>query len=339
MTVAIDRLGLVVNPTAGGGGGQPLRVARAAVERLAPELVLTGPRGLGADALGTWPGRWESIPLPNIDGRAASIALATALCDAGVDAIVAVGGDGTLADVAGALLGCPLPPPIIGIGAGSINAGRLMTCTADEVDCLDPTRLRPERVDALIATVAGTWLGIACHDVAFGVTVVGTLDGRLRDLDAVALLEGRRVPRRPASIARPGALASVRHANGSAAAIARGEQVGAVVVGFARREFIANAISGGACLTALAGLPAACIVTDRPLVQVELRADELLGAQPISSRYASLASGSVVRVEGLAEGTVVALDGTPHRVQRPSDAADVSVRLSAVPVLRREDVA
>ncbi len=339
MTALLDRLGLVVNPSAGGGGGRALRAAAGAIERLAPGHVLTGPGVLGSDALRSWSGLWETIPLTVAFGRPATIALAAALCEAGVDAIVAVGGDGTLADVGSAIVASPAPSPIIGIGAGSMNAGRLVCCAAEDVARLDVAQLRPERVDALLATVNGTSLGIACHDVALGVTVVGTIDGRLRDLDAAALLEGRQTPRRPQSIAVPGTVVTVSHADGTRAEIARGAQVGAVVVGFSRHEFIANAITGGACLTALAGLPAACIVTDRPLVQVELSAQELLGASPISSRYASLANGSVVRVEGLAGGTVVALDGTPHRVLRPSDAAELCVRLSAVPVLRWEGIA
>ena len=163
-----------------------MATARQVISSLRPDQVVTGAGDLGANAVS----EAQVIPLPDIQGRAATQFLARQIISTGVDALIVVGGDGTLADVAFVLLEADSPCPLLGIGAGSTNVGDLVTCRADAISVLEDARFEIDTVNALVAGCNGRDLALAFNDVVIGTTVLGTLDGRVRDLDATAFFAG-----------------------------------------------------------------------------------------------------------------------------------------------------
>lgn len=332
MADLLRRLGLIINPHAGHGAQANLATAQKAMNALRPVEIVAGPGELGAAVMSGWSGTLEVCPKPGA-GREQTQQMAREMIRRRVDALVVIGGDGTLADVAQVCLEGPRATPILGIGVGSTNVGRLITCRGETVTMLDPAQLQPQAMDGVLAYCNGELLGLGFNDGVIGFTVVGTLDGQMRDVDAAEKLNGRNIPGTPRVIGAPRTRVTRANADG-ALTIAQGEAVGTVVVGFAERSFFGKAITGGVCLTALVGLPAGCLVCDRPLVQVEVDVGAALSWPPLVSHYVSLDEGTRVVVEGVREGAALCADGNPLRLLVEGDRAEFAVRRAAVTVLR-----
>lgn len=332
-----ERLGLIVNPAAGLGAARNLRVAGVAVAALRPERVWAGPGALGADALPAA----EPLALPEgvAGGRAATQALAAAAVAAGVDALVVVGGDGTFADVAVALAAAGSRCPIVGVGAGSTNAGALVTCTADDVAALAPAQLRAQAVDALAARVrdaAGRTVAdaLAFNDVVLGTTIVGTVDGDFVDLDAAAFVRGERVRGRARALACPGARV-VKRSPTADVVVAAGRDVAFAVVGFSDvRHDPGKAIVGGVALSDYVRVPAGVLVASHPLVFADFDLADHRAMEPLRSAYAGLEADDVLELTGLDGGAFLCADGNPLRDLRRDDVARVQVRAGVVSVAR-----
>jgi hypothetical protein len=331
-------LGLIVNRSAGLGADRG--TVEMVLTALGARRVVTGPGDLGAafiDAL-----RWsvDVVPVPEEGGAAQTSALARRIADRGVAAMAVIGGDGTLADAGAAISDRPDAPVVCGIGSGSMSVGQLITCTTADLDRLDGRRLRVHAVPALVATV-GDKSALSFNDVVFGTTLVGTLKGRLRDLDAAAFVQGQRRPGRPQGIGQVG---TIVFRTGSSDAedgkgpgelvVARGRRVGGVVVGFTSSAYVGQAITGGICLGSWAGVPAGCVVSDIPLARVELNPPPVGPMRPIRSSYVDLGSAHRLVVEGARPGTVVVCDGNPLAVLEKRDRAEVMVRPAALRALR-----
>ncbi len=337
MSEDLRRVGLLVNPQAGSGPAANLRAARQALAALRPAQVVTGPGPLGADALNDWHGAATVLPAPRGAGREQTLALAREIAAQAVAALVVVGGDGTLADAAFALLGSAGAPPLLGIGAGTMNVGPLITCPAAQAARLDAARLRPQSVDGVLAYANADLLGVGFNDGVIGFTVIALVGGQRRDVSAAELMQGRVRPAPPRSIAAPQAKVTWISSEQQARVLAEGMAVGALAVGFARPAFRGQAVAGGVCLTALAGLPAGCLVSDQPLARVDVEAAALLAWPPVASRYASLGAGSRIEVEGLATGASLCADGSPLWVLGNGDHAAFAIERGAATVLRLAD--
>jgi len=327
------KIGVIVNPKSGLGAAHNLCVAQQAVAALGAESVVTGAGLLGGDALPAA----RVLSIPALMGRAASQALARAALDSGVDALVVIGGDGTLSDVASTIYQAGMMCPLLGIGAGSINAGDLITCKAAQVDDLRGCDLRVERLNALEAAYNGRVMALAFNDIVIGTTIVGTVDGNYRDLDAKAFMDGRQERIQPRPVGREGARV-VRRGSSGEVLVSSGQAVGTVVVGFSQYEcFFGKAISGGVCLSSVAGAPAGCIVSDHPLVVTRLDLDVQMRTEPVHSAYVSLTGDDVIEVTGLDDPAVLCADGNPLAALRPADECQMRVRPGAVDVLRTDD--
>ncbi len=319
MADAWRRVGLVVNPAAGKSSSSAA-AAQNALRSLRVEATLTCQAGQAV--LSGWGGVVDAHTV-DATGRGHTRALMQWLSGQNVDAVVVIGGDGTLADVAMVCSETRWRVPIIGIGTGSTNVGRLITCCANKAAELDPRDLETWSADCLTASFNGELVGLAFNDVVIGHTVVGTIDGRPTDLDAAERMRGQLIPGRPRRIG--GSRTKViRISQGVETLVAGGESVGTVVAGFGK------AITGGICLAALAGLPAGCLVCDLPLAQIEIGATSLLRAAPISSKYVSLAEDISIVVENVCDGAVLCMDGNPLRRLSESDRVAISVRRDAV---------
>lgn len=331
----VAHVGLIVNPTAGPGGRHGEHAARAALGALRPRRVLAGPGALGADAVDEE--RLEPLDLA-VGGRAATQALARAAARAGVDALVVVGGDGTLADVAAALHSAGLRCPLVGVGAGSTNAGALVTCRAADAGALAPERLHVRPVAGLHARVEDLE-ALGFNDVVLGTTVVGTLDGAFVDLDAAAFHRGARLRARPAAFASPAARV-VRHGPDGEVLVAEGTAVGAVVVGFTDKvDAVGQALVGGVSLSRWVGIPAGCLVSSFPLVFAGFDRAEHRRMEPLRGAYVGLAPDQALELTGMGGGAYLCVDGNPLRALVPGDVATVRVLPDVVDVARLGEAA
>ena len=327
---AWDSVGLIINPKAGQGYPANARAALAVLTALHPRQVYTGPGELGAGAL-TGAGFDEVVVLPVQAGagRAQTQQLALELASKPISTLIVIGGDGTLADVACALSGKVDGPALMGIGVGSTNAGRLITCRLDALHAFDPARLKLVSLRGLLALDGDQTLGIGFNDCVLGFTVVGTLDGIVQDVEAAARMAGQTLPgkvrpigTRRTRVQRSGPDGIVKVASGS--------QVATVVVGFAESSFFAKAITGGVCLASLVAAPAGCLVADQPLVRIGIQAGEVISMPPLHSTYITITEKHLIQVQGVSSGTAVCVDGNPVRLLQPQDQIAFSVSLEAV---------
>lgn len=323
--IQIQTIGLIVNSLAGAGANINLMLARKGIIALGVRKVITGSGSTGADAMTGTEIETSVYQVDERPSRKQTLELASILAEQKIDAVMVVGGDGTLADVASVFSQYPVSPPIIGIGAGSTNAGALVTCTASQIDSLNPSDLTITTVDALIAYDGNSQIGIGFNDCALGFTVVATIDGKLRDVAVADKFFGKNVPTHPATIGLPQTnVKRVSHAGSQI--IASGEEVGTVILGLAEASFIAKAITGGVCLTSFSGLKAGCLVANQPLVRVELDPSEVLALPVVRSSYISLGNEDRIVVSGVREGTGLCVDGTPLRILSDKDEISFGVK-------------
>ncbi len=334
----LHRVGLIVNPSA--GRGQGAHVARAAVLALAPEEVVAGAGQMGANALSGLPIRAQILDWARREGRARTAFLAEQLARQDLDALLVVGGDGTLADVAmvGYRINSPLPP-LLGIGVGSANVGPLITCRGDQVARLAHVRLTTRAVDGLIAGVNGVPLGLGFNDVVLGFTVLATVQGAIVDVDAAGKLCGENIPRatEPVWTERTRVVKRRRAANAPETLIAEGQQVATVIVGFADERFYGKAIAGGVLLSGLLNDPAGCLVCDHLLVRMQVDVDAYYASEPVVSRYASLSEKEEIEGWSFRPGSALCADGNPLAILGESDRVHVSVARAMVQTWRVEE--
>ena len=326
----LRKIGLIVNPKSGQGAARNLRIAQRLVQALRVETVLTGPGSLGGEAIASA----HILAVPSLTGRAASQAVASAALQEGVDALAVIGGDGTLSDIAFAIYQSGSNCPILGVGAGSINAGNLITCKAAQVDNLNDCDFRVEQINALETSYNGKAMALAFNDVVIGATIVGTVGVGYQDLDANAFMESRQVPGKPRPIGNDAARVTKRSQRGEIL-VSSGQSVGTVVAGFTHYEcFFGKAIIGGVGLSSVAGAPAGCVVCEQALVCTSLDLTEHLRTEPVHSAYVSLLNDDVIQVTGLDYPAVLCADGNPLAALRPSDVSQIRIRPGAVNVLR-----
>ena len=326
----LNTVGLIVNPVAGLGAQANIEIAKRAIESLGAQHILTGPGQQGELAASNAVVKQP----PELSGRAATQWLAREAASAEVEALVVVGGDGTFADVAFAIFNSEFRCPILGIGAGSTNVGGLLTCKANEIVELGRADYVVDSIHALIANYNDQDLALAFNDVVIGSTVLGTLEGKVIDLDATEHMAGRKIPGQPRSIAAPSASVP-KILNDKTIQVAQGSLVGTVIAGFTHQDrFYGQAIVGGVCLSSLVGLPAGCLVCEQPIVRTHLDRSDLEANEPLRSAYVSLGEADAIQLTGIGPPAVLCADGNPLKCLEPEDRTQIRVQMNAVEVVR-----
>lgn len=336
MTEAHQRIGLIVNSAAGGNPKRCFRAALQAVSALGVTRVVTGPGEFGADSVNDPCLQTEVCDIGDASGREGTRELARSFADLELDTVIVVGGDGTMADVAGVFLKMPFQPRILGIGAGSTNAGTLVTCLAEDAAQLDKTELVAKRLDALLVKVIGGPSAVAFNDCVFSSTVVGTLDGKLVDLDAAAMLDGHFKPGAQQSVGGADTVVQVI-GQGRCEPLSCGPVVATIIIGFAEPEFRAKAITGGICLAHHVGFPAACLVADRPIAYFGATAESLLTDGPIRTAFMALDVSGTVVITGLNNGAVVCVDGNPLASLNEESEVQIQPKPGVITALKMQE--
>jgi predicted polyphosphate/ATP-dependent NAD kinase len=329
----MKRLGLIVNPSAGSGIG--LKAAREAVKALAATAVVTGGGEMGAAALEGLPLVITALSWTPSHGKDRTFTLTQHIAASNVEALVVIGGDGTLADVAWATHDLTGTPPLLGIGAGTANVGPFITCQAADVVRLRDARLVTHEIDGLIAGANGTDLGLGFNDVVLDFTVLATVNGTMTTVSAAEKMRGLNVPRDPQGVWTDRTRIVKRSARGETL-IAQGDQVETVIVGLPDERFHGKAIAGGVLLTSLMNGAAGCLVCSHSLVRMQIDPEMYLRSEPIVSRYVSLNEGEQIEGWGFREGAALCADGNPLIILGEDDRVHVRVRRGLMKAIRIE---
>ncbi|MCE8428428.1 MAG: NAD(+)/NADH kinase [Candidatus Methanoperedens sp.] len=307
----IKNLGVIVNLAAGSGGHAIEDVTRRAIEMFCDCCIIR----------------------PHLGRRREATMTVAAELSSFVDVILVVGGDGTMSDVAYSLFKEGADIPILGIGAGSTNAGPLITIKAMEFDKLDLHALTVQKVGGILTTLNNEQVGLGFNDVVLGDTVLTTLKGRVVQVNAVEFMKGKKIP---ASPFRVGTTDSEVYIERSAVEEVEVTLVHKGVFGqmFAaplEKRYLGKGLAGGTSLAAALGLPAGIAITSEPLINYSIGHEELLDMEPIVTKTASFREHDEVVVRCLREGTCLNIDGTPLVILGTGD----EVRLFYIPAAVR----
>jgi len=329
----MKRLGLIVNPRAGSGSG--LKVAREAMGALTATAVVTGEGEMGAAALEGLSLSITALSWNQSRGKDRTFALAQQIAQLDVEALIVIGGDGTLADVAWALHDLKGAPPLLGIGAGTANVGPFITCQAIEVNRLRGAQLATQDIDGLIAGANGNDLGLGFNDVVLDFTVLATMNGAKTTVSAAEKMKGLNVPRDVEGVWTVGTRIIKRSARGETM-IAQGDQVETVIVGLPDERFYGKAIAGGVLMASLINAPAGCLVCSHSLVRMQIDPETYRRSEPVVSRYASLGEGEQIEGWGFRDGAALCADGNPLIILSETDHIQVRVQRGLMKAIRIE---
>lgn len=300
----INKIGVIVNPEAGAGRESIESIASSAIEML-KEIQVVRPRiGEGREATMTYAAQLSSI----------------------VDAILVVGGDGTMSDVAYSLYRCGAATPILGIGSGSTNAGPLITVKAMQLERLDMHKLSMQKVGGILASLNDEQLGLGFNDIVLGDTVLTTLDGRVVQVKAVDFMKGKKISASPLKVGTIKSEIVIERQGETSVKVHKGI-FGQMFAAPLEERYLGKGLAGGTSLAAALGLPAGIAITSEPLINYSIGQEELLSMEPIVTRTASFREGDEVVARGLREGTCLNIDGNPLAILGNDD----EVRLHYIP--------
>jgi hypothetical protein len=302
----ISVLGVIVNPKAGAGKSENEKIAAKAIEKFS----------------------YCDIIRSNPAGRKGTMLIAAELAS-DVDAIMVIGGDGTMSDVAYSLFISGFTTPIIGIGAGSTNAGPLITAKAKEIDQLASHELFIRELGGILAVLNGQQAGLGFNDIVLGDTILTTLIGKVVQVSAAEFMNGKKIPASPSRAGTMGSNVSIER-KAKTKLIHKGE-FGQMFASPLEERYLGKGLAGGTSLAVALGLPAGLAITSEPLINYSIRQEEFLELEPIVTRTASFREGDEVIVRGLKDGTCLNIDGNPLAILKPDD----EVRLRHIPIAAR----
>jgi predicted polyphosphate/ATP-dependent NAD kinase len=266
-------------------------------------------------------------PAPG-NGRDATIRLAGEMASS-VDAILVVGGDGTMSDVAYGLFMAGAAVPIIGIGAGSTNAGPLISIRPQEIERLDPHALTIKAIGGILATLNKVQVGLGFNDVVLGDTVLTTFEGRVKQVSAVEFMKGKKKAAAPLKIGKKDSEIYIER-QGKVVEIHKGI-FGQMFAAPLEERYLGKGLAGGTSLAAALGLPAGIAIISEPIINYSITPEEFLATEPIITKTASFRKEDEVIARGLMEGTCLIVDGNPLVILKLDDV----VKLRYIPAAAR----
>lgn len=325
-------IGLVVNPTAGGGREESAGIVRRLLSTLKMErfVAIEGTvESCLASELGVLEFAIPPAEASTLDARSA----AQTLLQQGVDVLIGIGGDGTLCDIASAMIAAGSDAQLLGIGAGSANVGPLISLLGEDIARLSLDTLREATIHGIDVHVGDRFVGTAFNDVVLGNTFFGTRNGARTDLDAAAVLSGQDRIAEPKSVCGP---ETWIHKNDRAMLINE-------AVGFAQiiasplndsAPFAGKAISGLMCWGPYLGNHGVLAAASTVMVRTHLTLDDLTQAEPLRLEHLSFGEGDRIAIGGVRPNAVLIIDGNPLSLLSPSDVVTLRLRLDALRVLQ-----
>ncbi len=329
------RAGIVANPTAGLGPDTVRRTVRRLLGALAAcgfgdVLVLDG--SFSAEAAATPPGVDVTVVRTGgIHPTAATVA--EVLLEADVNVLIGVGGDGTLADVATAILRSERPVPLLGVGVGSSNVGPLISIHGSDLSVAALASLDIAGVHGIEAFRSTTRLGVAFNDVVFSNLYFGTRDGTRVDLDADARLQGEDCLVKPHSVCNEDTYVAK---NGNTLLDGRRHRLAQIIASPLNdpAPYAGKAVSGLMSWGPYLGRPAVLAGISEVAIRTRIDDSLLNDAEPLGLYHVCFGPDDTICIGGLDPTAVVVLDGNPVLKPGPGESIVLRLRLDVLRVLR-----
>lgn len=326
-----QRIGLVVNPTAGGGRQESATVVRRLLCTLnTKQLVLIDGtvESRLASELGVQAAAISPAGTGSLDARGA----AETVLQQGVDVLIGLGGDGTLCDIASAILAGGFTARLLGIGAGSANVGPLISLLGEDIDRLSLDTLHDSAIHGIDVLVGDCLVGTAFNDVVLGNTFFGTRDGSRTDLDAVAVFSGQDRTAEPKSVCGPETWIQKNGRTMLTNELGAFEQIIASPLSDSA-PFAGKAISGMMCWGPYLGNHGVLAAASTVMVRTHLDLDDLRKAEPLRLAHLGFGDDDRITIGGVQADAVVVIDGNPTALLNPTDVVTLRLRLNAIRVL------
>ena len=332
MMKACSRIGIVVNPNAGCGEREISSIVRKLLEILTGEeihLIEGTLESRLAAELGI-----HTTVVSTFDNSILEASSSTMLLlQSGIDVLIGIGGDGTLCDIASAILETGSTVQLLGIGAGSANVGPLVSLLAQDIDRLSLDRLHESRIHGIDAYVAGNLAGTAFNDIVLGNTYFGTRNGHRIDLDAVAKFSGEDRPAEPTSVCGPQTWIDK---NNQRMLTTQNDAFAQIIASPLNESavYAGKAISGLMCWAPYLGNHGVLAAANTVMVRTQLESDDLVNAEPLRLAHISFGRDDRLTIGELLANAVLVIDGNPTSLLNPSDVVTLQMRLDAIRVLR-----
>ena len=326
------RIGFVVNPNAGCGEGKIAEIVRKLLEILRGQqihLIEGTPESLQANELSVQATVLSPRGGPELQARSAAIQL----LQSGVDVLIGIGGDGTLCDVASAILETGAAVQLLGIGAGSANVGPLVSMLGRDIDRLSLDSLHESQIHGIDTYVSENLVGTAFNDVVLSNTYFGTRDGNRIDLDAVARFSGEDRPAEPRSVCGPRTWIDKNNQRMLTNDTGTFEQIIASPINESA-VYAGKAISGLMCWGPYLGNHGVLAAASAVMVRTQLGLEDLRAAEPLHLTHISFGKDDQVTIGELLATAVLVIDGNATSLLTPADVVALRIRRNAIRVLR-----
>jgi len=330
---SIHTVGVVANPHAGRGEGAAEAAIASLFEHLAGREIVVC-RGSFADEVARRSGTARrAVTVPGAGGPPTAEQSAARLAAEGVDLMIGIGGDGTLCDIAAALLAADSRIPLYGIGIGSSNVGPLVSATGDRIARIDWDRVAPVDVHGLQAGISGRPLGVAFNDVVCGNTYFATRNGRRVDLAAADKIRGVERPATPRTVCGAGTWLAKNGQRVLSGADLPMEQI--IASPLNRVETCAGkAVSGFLSWGPYVGMHAVVAAASSIMVRTKLSIDDATAAEPLHLCHIGIGPDDLVEVGGFLPNAVIVIDGNPAHILSPEETLQLRLKQGAIAVLR-----
>jgi len=329
------RAGVIANPQAGLGPdvvrATIKSIVNAVTQALSTWRIVVLRDGFSAHATAASDTPIESVASPATatdSGHSAEILLA-----AGVDVLIGVGGDGTLADIAAAIVRDGRCVPLLGVGVGSSNVGPLVSVCGQGMSAVDFGSLESGGVHGVEVFRSKSSLGIAFNDVVFGNLYFGTREGKRVDLDAAAHLRGDDRPTKPWSVCLE---TTYVKKNGRAVLDGKRHRLAQIVASPLNesRVYAGKVASGLMSWGPYLGRPAVIAGISEVAIRTVVDDELLARVEPLSLYHVCFGPDDTIEVGGLDRAAVVVLDGNPVWHVELGESIALKLRPDVLHVLR-----
>ena len=298
------KAGILFGATSGNGAATRAGALLSAALHGQRVAVCEGPfGGTGVDD------SWTLLKPVTASGHVASLRAAVAsLAVWGADLLICVGGDGLASYAADAMLAGSRPMAMLGVAAGTINVGPIVTLGIGDLPSLDPERLETRKVSAVEVLLEGIHLAYGFNDVVIGDTFLGTLEGNTVSFSVQALLDkGIRQVKTPSDRITGPSFGVRKNGLPIVPGMSRPAQI--IVSPLGTREFYARAVAGILCNAAYMKGGAALALFDS--VMVKSGGPERGVSDFSASEQLLFEPKDLIEICGLAPEGRIIVDGNP----------------------------
>ena len=246
-------------------------------------------------------GSWSNEYVDNIN-KMVSFAV-----DNIVDVYITAGGDGTVSYVASSTIlnsrNKTFRPLFIGFPAGTANAGPIVK----RLGTGDISKLKMTKIDAIEVSDGDTPIGYGFNDVIIGNSFLGTINGEMKNFDAIAMaMKGEVKVISPGTDITSGSFRA--SLNGNALDIRHDvRQICISTLQF--DEFTMRAVFGGMLNAVGFEHPAAAAFMDRVMVNSDQKSWNYKGS--VSTTHVCFNEADSLKISGFGKDAQIIIDGNP----------------------------